>query len=175
MRAINHATGVNPFDAARVADVGDVRFSRVFDNAAATADIEAFRRRIVEAGAMPLAAGGNHSITYPIFRALASPEAPIGMIHIDAHTDTWGPFRGEKFHHGAPFRLAAEDGLLDPTRTIHIGIRGAQNWGDGCRSAPDDPCMNFVVHLGKNWPVNPYIKHGFRVGWRHRRLHHPHR
>ena len=131
MRAINHATGVNPFDMARVADVGDVRFSRVFDNAAATDDIEAFARRITEAGALPLAAGGDHSITYPIFRALASPEAPIGMIHIDAHTDTWGPFRGEKFHHGAPFRLAAEDGLIDPARCIQIGIRGAQNWGDG--------------------------------------------
>ena len=131
MRAINHATGVNPFDAARVADIGDVRFSRVFDNAAATDDIEAFTRRIIDAGALPLAAGGDHSITYPIFRALASPEAPIGMIHIDAHTDTWGPFRGEKFHHGAPFRLAAEDGLIDPARCIQIGIRGAQNWGDG--------------------------------------------
>ena len=131
MRAINHATGVDPFDAAAVADVGDVRFSRVFDNAAATADIEAFARRIVSAGALPLAAGGDHSITYPIFRALASPEAPIGMIHIGAHTDTWGPFRGEKFHHGAPFRLAVEDGLLDPARCIQIGIRGAQNWGDG--------------------------------------------
>ena len=53
------------------------------------------------------------------------------MIHIDAHTDTWEPFMGEKFHHGAPFRLAAEDGLLDPARTMQIGIRGAQNWGDG--------------------------------------------
>jgi guanidinopropionase len=53
------------------------------------------------------------------------------MIHIDAHTDTWGPFRGEKFHHGSPFRLACDAGLLDPHRTIQIGIRGAQNWADG--------------------------------------------
>jgi len=131
MRAINHATRVNPFELKRVADVGDVRFSQVFDNAAVNQDIEAFVRRIVDAGAIPLAAGGDHSITYPIFRALASPDAPIGMIHIDAHTDTWDAFRGEKFHHGSPFRLACEDGLLDPTRTIQIGIRGAQNWADG--------------------------------------------
>jgi len=79
---------------------------------------------------MPLAAGGDHSITYPIFRALASPETPIGMIHVDAHTDTWGPFMGSKFHHGAPFRLAVEDGVLDPHRTIQIGIRGGQNSTD---------------------------------------------
>jgi len=131
MRAINHATGVNPFELARVADIGDVRFSQVYDNAAVNDDIEAFVRRVVAAGALPLAAGGDHSITYPIFRALASADRPIGMVHIDAHTDTWGPFRGEKFHHGSPFRLACDEGLLDPSRTIQIGIRGAQNWADG--------------------------------------------
>jgi len=53
------------------------------------------------------------------------------MIHIDAHTDTWGEIWGNKFHHGSPFRLAVEDGLLDPKRTIQIGIRGAQNFLDG--------------------------------------------
>ncbi len=131
MRTINHASRINPFEICSVADVGDVRFSRVFDNEAATADIEAFVGRVLAAGALPLAAGGDHSITYPIFRALASVQEPMGMIHIDAHTDTWGPFRGEKFHHGSPFRLACDEGLLDPTRTIQIGIRGAQNWADG--------------------------------------------
>jgi guanidinopropionase len=53
------------------------------------------------------------------------------MVHIDAHTDTWGEFFGSKFTHGAPFRLAVEDGLLDPKRTIQIGIRGGQNYMDG--------------------------------------------
>ena len=131
MRAINHATRVNPYDLCSVADVGDVRFTHVYEIAKANDDIESFVRQIVEAGAIPLAAGGDHSITYPIFRALSSVEEPIGMIHIDAHTDTWGPFRGSKFHHGSPFRLAVDEGLLDPTRTIQIGIRGAQNWADG--------------------------------------------
>lgn len=131
MRTINHATRVNPYELCSVADVGDVRFARVYDNAAVNDDIEQFVRRIVAAGAVPLAAGGDHSITYPVFRALATPDRPIGMIHIDAHTDTWGEFRGEKFHHGSPFRLACDEGLLDPHRTIQIGIRGAQNWADG--------------------------------------------
>ncbi len=129
-RAMNHATRINPYDLARVADVGDVRFAEVFDIAAVNRDIEAFVRAIVAAGAMPLAAGGDHSVTYPIFRALATRAEPIGMIHIDAHTDTWGPFKGSKFHHGAPFRLAVEDGVLDPRRTVQIGIRGGQNSTD---------------------------------------------
>jgi guanidinopropionase len=53
------------------------------------------------------------------------------MVHVDAHTDTWGEFYGSKFTHGAPFRLAVEAGLLDPKRTIQIGIRGSQNFMDG--------------------------------------------
>ncbi len=77
-----------------------------------------------------MSAGGDHSVTYPIFRAIAA-DMPIGMVHIDAHTDTWGEIWGSKFHHGAPFRLAVEDGLLDPKRTIQIGIRGGQNFLDG--------------------------------------------
>lgn len=129
-RAMNHATRISPFELANIADIGDVRFAEVFDIAAVTRDIEAFVKKIVAAGAMPLAAGGDHSVTYPIFRALASRDAPIGMIHIDAHCDTWGPFKGSKFHHGAPFRLAVEDGVLDPKRTVQIGIRGGQNSTD---------------------------------------------
>jgi len=53
------------------------------------------------------------------------------MVHIDAHTDTWGEFFGSKFTHGAPFRLAVEARVLDPRRTIQIGIRGGQNFMDG--------------------------------------------
>jgi len=79
---------------------------------------------------LPISAGGDHSITYPIFKGIVT-DQPIGMVHIDAHTDTWGEIWGSKFHHGAPFRLAVEDGLLDPKRTIQIGIRGGQNFLDG--------------------------------------------
>jgi guanidinopropionase len=82
------------------------------------------------AGILPVSAGGDHSITYPILRALGA-ERPVGMVHVDAHTDTWGEFFGSKFTHGAPFRLAVEAGVLDPKRTIQIGIRGGQNFLDG--------------------------------------------
>jgi len=77
-----------------------------------------------------VSAGGDHSITYPIFRALGAKQ-PVGMVHVDAHCDTWGEFFGSKFTHGAPFRLAVEAGVLDPKRTVQIGIRGAQNFLDG--------------------------------------------
>ena len=118
------------YDACRVADLGDVRFSSMFDPVIVAEEIESFFREIIDAGAIPLSVGGDHSISYPILKALGRVE-PVGLIHIDAHTDTWGPFQGCKFHHGAPFRLAVEDGVLDPKRTIQIGIRGAQNITDG--------------------------------------------
>src|SRR6185436_4771129 len=51
-------------------------------------------------------------------------DRPVGLIHIDAHCDTGGSFEGCKFHHGGPFRKAVLDGVLDPRRTIQIGIRG---------------------------------------------------
>ncbi len=130
MRTFNLALGVNPYELCRIADLGDVRLSHRYDLEKQNQDIEAFFRKVHLAGVLPVSAGGDHSITYPIFRAIAAGE-PIGMVHIDAHTDTWGEFYGSKFTHGAPFRLAVEAGLLDPERTIQIGIRGGQNFMDG--------------------------------------------
>ncbi len=130
MRTIHHVTRFNPFEACRIVDLGDVRFSGMFDPATVASEIEAFYQHVVAAGAIPLSAGGDHSISYPILRVLGRDE-PVSMVHIDAHTDTWGPFQGCKFHHGAPFRLAVEDGVLDPKRTVQIGIRGGQAVTEG--------------------------------------------
>ena len=86
---------------------------------------------------MPLSVGGDHSISLPILRAVAA-QRPVGMIHIDAHCDTGDDYLGSRFHHGAPFRRATEEGLLDPKRVIQIGIRGTTNdpdmWGFSTRS-----------------------------------------
>jgi guanidinopropionase len=130
MRTVHHVSRINPYALCTVADVGDVPFAHAFHLEDSLGDIEAFFRRIHEAGAAPLSAGGDHSITLPIFRAIAA-DRPIGMVHVDAHTDTWDEFLGSKFTHGAPFRRAVEEGLLDPERTVQIGIRGAQNTDDG--------------------------------------------
>ncbi len=130
MRTIHHINRVSPFDIANIADLGDVAFSEPFNHQAVNEDITEFFRLVKKSGVIPLSVGGDHSVTYPIFKGIAS-DGPIGMIHVDAHTDTWGEIWGSKFHHGSPFRLAVEDGLLDPKKTIQIGIRGAQNFMDG--------------------------------------------
>ena len=120
----NHALRVTPLAERRAADVGDVPLQSRFLLADSIADIEVFYGRVREAGVVPLSVGGDHSITYPILTALGRGR-PLGLVHIDAHCDTSGPQEGTRFHHGGPFRQAVLDGVLDPERTIQIGIRGA--------------------------------------------------
>ena len=151
MRSIHPSTRINPYELCRVGDGGDVPFTRAYDIEGAHADIEEFFSTFHRAGVTPLAAGGDHSITLPILRAVAS-EEPVGLIHIDAHTDTWDEFMGSRYSHGAPFRRAAEEGLIDPERTVQIGIRGAQNSSEGWDYSESSGMrvlfMDEVTHMG---------------------------
>jgi guanidinopropionase len=116
-----------PASMMKVADIGDVAFRSRYSLEQSHEDIEAYYTKIVKAGVAPLSVGGDHSITLPILKALGAKTPvgqPVGMIHIDAHCDTGGPFEGSRFHHGGPFREAVLAGVLDPERTIQIGIRG---------------------------------------------------
>jgi guanidinopropionase len=126
MRAIHHVTRINPYELCRIGDVGDVHFSQIFDIEASHADITGFYERLHSSGIVPLSAGGDHSITLPIMRAIAA-DRPVGLVHIDAHTDCCDEEMNSKYSHGTPFRRAVEEGILDPKRTIQIGIRGAAN------------------------------------------------
>jgi guanidinopropionase len=110
----------------RAADIGDVPFRSRYSLEQSLEDIEKFYAALKAQGVRPLSVGGDHSITYPILKALGH-DAPLGLVHIDAHCDTMGAYDDTKFHHGGPFRLAVLDGVLDPERTIQIGIRGASN------------------------------------------------
>lgn len=126
MRRINQSSGICPYDLAKVADLGDAWVSSPFTLESSLDEITEFYERIHAAGVMPLSAGGDHSVTLPIMRAIAR-DRPVGMVHFDAHCDTGDDYMGSKFHHGAPFRRAVEEGLLDPKRTVQIGIRGGLN------------------------------------------------
>ena len=123
----NHVLDCAPVHELRVADIGDVPFRSRYSLEMCHQDIEAWYRMIVDAGVVPLSVGGDHSISGSILKAVGR-DKPVGMIHIDAHCDTGGPFDYSKFHHGGPFRNAVLDGVLDPERTIQIGIRGAAEY-----------------------------------------------
>ncbi len=133
-RNVHHATGIKPFHLCNCADLGDSPVNPV-DIDDSLGRVEKFYSTIVDQGILPLTAGGDHLITLPVMRAVCRDE-PVGMVHFDAHNDTWDRYFGEsKYTHGTPFRRAIEEGLLDPRRTVQIGIRGAlysesdKQWG----------------------------------------------
>ena len=124
MRKVHHVSRIAPYELARIADLGDAPVNPI-DLGDSLERIERFFRKVHEAGAVPLSAGGDHLITLPILRAIAR-ERPVGLIHFDAHSDTNDRYFGDnRYTHGTPFRRAVEEGLLDPRRTVQIGIRGS--------------------------------------------------
>ncbi len=132
-RAVRNVERVGPYShvldevpraVLKAADIGDVPMRSRFSLTESLEDIESYYKQIVGAGVIPLSIGGDHSITYPILKAIGE-KKPVGMVHIDAHMDTGGAFEGEKFHHGGPFRQAVLAGVLDPDRCVQIGIRGS--------------------------------------------------
>ena len=123
----NHALDIVPLAECKAADIGDVPMRSRYSLEGCIEDIHAYYDRMKTAKVRPLSVGGDHSITYPILKALGR-DGPVGLVHFDAHCDTGGEFDGSKFHHGGPFRLAVLDGVLDPERTIQIGIRGAAEY-----------------------------------------------
>jgi len=124
MRRVHHVSGVAPYDLVRVGDLGDCPVNPI-DLMDALKKIETFFAEIRAAGAIPVAAGGDHLMSLPILRALGKGR-PLGMIHFDAHSDTNDRYFGDNpYTHGTPFRRAVEEGVLDPKRTVQIGIRGS--------------------------------------------------
>lgn len=124
VRTINQATGIAPFDLVRVADIGDALPDSPFELTKAHKSIEDFYHQVKDAGILPLSVGGDHSVSLPVLRAMAR-DKPVALIHFDAHCDTGDDYLGSKFHHGSPFKIAVDEGLIDPTKTIQIGIRGS--------------------------------------------------
>lgn len=128
-RMVNHATGIAPYALAACADLGDVPVNPI-DAAETCRRIEGFFVGLRGRGIVPFAVGGDHLVTYPILRALGH-ERPLGLVHIDAQSDTDdAQYGGTRLTHGTPFRRAVEAGVLDPRRCVQIGIRGSMDAAD---------------------------------------------
>jgi guanidinopropionase len=124
----NREFGVDPFALARICDFGDVPIPTPTIADRAVVDIEAWYARLDAAGAVPFTIGGDHACTLPVLRAIAGPRSrrkgPVGLIHFDSHTDSYGDSAGVHCHAGNGFRLACEEGLIDASRTVHVGLNG---------------------------------------------------
>lgn len=120
----NNVLKVAPFEVLKVIDAGDVNVIPVDIRATHTV-IEAAARRVLEAGAKLVTLGGDHSITLPLLRAHVDTHGPLGVIHFDAHPDTWShEYSGHPYSHGTPFVRAIEEGLIDREAYVQLGIRG---------------------------------------------------
>ena len=128
-RRVLRGTRFDPFAACRISDLGDVPLTSILNPDAAAAEAEEFYRKVDARGIVPITVGGDHSVTTPILRAIAGPASrrkePIGMIHFDAHADSWPASNGTRHHAGAAFLIGVEEGLIDPARTVQIGLHGA--------------------------------------------------
>ncbi|MGH1329652.1 MAG: agmatinase [Paracoccaceae bacterium] len=132
-RAIREASALQPFDAPYgwgfdplgafdIIDYGDLAFdyARVSEFPAA---LEAHIAGIIAHGAGALTLGGDHYISLPILKAMAAKHGPLSLIHFDAHSDTWPDDDMERIDHGTMFYKAVKLGLVDPARSVQIGIR----------------------------------------------------
>ncbi len=152
LRTIHQPSGIAPHALCRVADIGDAWVQSPYHLERSHEEIRAFYERVHEAGVRPLSAGGDHSVTLPILRAIAAGR-PLAMVHFDAHCDTGDDYLGSRFHHGAPFRRAVEEGLLDPRRVIQIGIRGTVNDPEVWRFSHDSGMR--VVYMDELYERGP--------------------
>ena len=123
LRPYNMATRAAPFDSLKIDDTGDVA-SSPFELPSAIEQIEEHFDNLLSNNLITASLGGDHTIVLPILRAMAKKHGPVGLIHVDAHTDINDTMFGAKIAHGTPFRRAVEEGLLDTDRVVQIGVRG---------------------------------------------------
>jgi guanidinobutyrase len=138
LRPYNLQTGAAPFDSLQVADIGDLAIN-TFSLNQSLCIIKDSYDAILKYDVVPMAIGGDHSITLPILRAIAKRHGPVALVHIDAHADVNDEMFGERETHGTVFRRAYEEGLIIPAKTYQVGLRGtgysaedfseAEGWG----------------------------------------------
>jgi agmatinase len=123
LRPYHPGLDVEPFAVQQVVDAGDVPLNP-FSIDEAIEGLEQAAHAFAADGLKMLTIGGDHTIALPLLRAVARTHGPVAVLHFDAHLDTWDTYFGTPYTHGTPFRRASEEGLLDPERCLHVGIRG---------------------------------------------------
>jgi agmatinase len=124
LRPYNPALQVSPFASQQVADAGDLAVNP-FSIDEAIVTIERAARSLLERAGRLLTLGGDHTIALPLLRAMSAAHGPVSVVHFDAHLDTWDTYFGAAYTHGTPFRRASEEGLLDRSGCLHVGIRSS--------------------------------------------------
>ncbi|CAN5531111.1 MAG: agmatinase [Rubrobacter sp.] len=151
LRRHNSGLGITIFDHLSVIDYGDVPVVPGFIRESYEKISEGLEP-IHRAGVVPIVLGGDHSIALPELRAAAAVHGPLALVQFDSHPDTWDAYFGQKYTHGTPFRRAVEEGILDPSRSIQVGMRGSiydeRDWDDAKDMGFDLVSTDEVRELG---------------------------
>ncbi len=124
LRTYNPVLKVQVFGALSTIDYGDAPTVPGYVEET-LARIERFVSTLPEHGVVGVGVGGDHSVTLAELRALAKVHGPLGLVHLDSHTDLWSAYFGKPLSHGTMFRRALEEGILDPGRVIQAGMHGS--------------------------------------------------
>lgn len=138
LRPFHPQLEVDPYRVLNVADIGDLPLNplRMEDMLETVAGAVAAMTR---AGALPVAVGGDHSVSLGLLRGVAAAFGPVGLLQFDSHLDIWDHYFSNRYTHGSFLRRALEEGLVDGSRSLQVGIRGPlfgpedleaeRNWG----------------------------------------------
>ena len=141
LRPYNPALEVSPFARLQVADAGDMAVNP-FSIEEAIGQVERGADALLERAGRVLTIGGDHTIALPLLRSVARRHGPVAVVHFDAHLDTWDTYFGAAYTHGTPFRRASEEGLIDRSGCLHVGVRGPLYAATDLR---DDADLGFAV------------------------------
>jgi agmatinase len=120
--------------------------------------ITAFMNPLMDAGVVPLALGGDHSITLAELRAVARKHGKVSLLHFDSHLDLNEAVFGQPYNHGTPFRRALEEGLIDPATSIQVGMRGSLYDPDDFRTAAELGFKVLPAHVMREMGLAAVIK-----------------
>lgn len=141
LRPYNPAQDFAGWDAVQVADAGDIPVNP-FNIDEAVDEIYAGIRDLRSRTQRVITVGGDHTIAYPSLKEVSERHGPVAVLHFDAHLDTWDTYFGQPLTHGTPFRRASEEGFIDKTASMHVGIRGPIY---GKEDLEDDARLGFAI------------------------------
>lgn len=112
--------------------------------------IETQLEPILNNDVIPVLIGGDHSVSLPHLRAIAKRYGKVSLVHFDSHGDTWDSYYGKKYTHGTMFRRAVEEGVVDPSKSIQIGMRGSLYGPEDIKNAEDLGYQVFTSQMLKD-------------------------
>ncbi|MEC0343068.1 agmatinase [Peribacillus frigoritolerans] len=136
LRPYNPEQDINIFDYISGIDYGDVPIIPGYISETYK-KIEEELTPVIEKGVIPISLGGDHSITLGELRAIVKKHGPVALLQFDAHSDTWDSYFDQKYNHGTVFRRAIEEGLIDVSRSLQIGMRGGLYGPEDLQDARD--------------------------------------